>query len=83
MSPGETLWHRYLWLTPRRLGVIGVTWVLAVVAHNLVYGLLPGLFAEGGDEPVFFVLATLVIPAYFLVALAYSVVVRLRGRSGR
>lgn len=81
MSAGGSMWHRYLWLTPRRLGLIAAAWVLAVVAHNLAYGLLRGFFDEGWDEPVFFILATLVIPAYFLVALAYSVAARLRGHS--
>ncbi|MCC6237735.1 MAG: hypothetical protein IT299_09195 [Dehalococcoidia bacterium] len=82
MAPGETLWHRYLWLTPRRLGLIAAAWVLAVIAHNLVYGLVRGLFADGWDEPVFFILATLVIPAYVVVAAVYSVAVRLRSPGG-
>ena len=79
MPPVESAWHRYLRLTPRRLALIAAAWVLAVVAHNLVYGLLRGFFDEGWDEPVFFILATLVIPAYFLVATTYSVVSRIRG----
>lgn len=44
------------------------------ILHNLVYGVLIKLFGdnfwgEGGDEPVFFLLATIVSPVVFLVGI--------------
>ena len=71
---------RALRLTWRRLGVVLVAWVAAVVAHNLAYGVLYTRFPEGWDEPFFFVLATLVIPAYFIAALVYTAAAALRKR---
>lgn len=74
---------RVFHLTWGRVALIALAWVLAVVLHNLVYGLLYTRFAEGWDEPVFFVLAVLVIPAYFLVASIYTGVTIIRGRFAR
>ncbi len=79
----ESAWHRYLWLTPRRVGLVALVWVLAVVAHNVVYGLLRGLFEPGWDEPVFFVAATILVPGYFLVSALYTVATLLRRRAQR
>ncbi len=49
--------------------------------HNLVYALLRDSFGPNGDEPFFLILAVVVIPAYFLLALAYTVVKWLRSPS--
>jgi len=53
--------------------------VVASVLHNLVYALFIKLFGEGfwagmGDEPVFFIFATIVCPLALLVGLVGSVV---------
>ncbi len=74
-------WDRMLRLSPRRALLVLAAWVAAVLAHNLVYGLLYRSFPEGWDEPVFFVLAVLVIPGYALVAFVYTVIVAVRRRA--
>ena len=56
---------------------LGIT-VLGVL-HNLVFALLIKLFGEGvwssmGDEPVFFILATIVCPIALLVGVIGSIV---------
>ena len=52
---------------------------LSMILHNLVFGLLIKLFGEGiwsgmGDEPVFFILATIVCPLALLVGAIGSIV---------
>ena len=52
---------------------------LSMILHNLVFGLLIKLFGEGilgsmGDEPVFFILATIVCPLALLVGAVGSIV---------
>jgi hypothetical protein len=52
---------------------------LSMVLHNLVFALLVKLFGEGifgsmGDEPVFFILATIVCPLALLVGAVGSIV---------
>jgi choline-glycine betaine transporter len=43
-------------------------WIVAVVLHNL----LSALF--GTEEAVFFIIAVIFMPAYFLIALVYTAV---------
>ena len=52
---------------------------LSMILHNLVFALLIKLFGEGiwggmGDEPVFFILATIVCPLTLLVGAIGSIV---------
>lgn len=73
--------ERYLRLSWKRVLIIAAAWVLAVVLHNVIYGLFFDYFSRtGGDEPVFFILAVLVIPLYFIVSLVYTVIQISRGR---
>jgi len=67
-------------LTLKRLFLIVAAWVLCVVLHNVVYALFQDFFGPHGDEPVFFLLAIVVIPLYFVLSLAYTVVQLLRHR---
>ncbi len=59
---------------------------LCIVAHNLLYAVVIKLFGEdvwgpGGDEPVFFVLAVLVLPTVFVVsAIAGIVLLLMKGK---
>lgn len=53
--------------------------VVSSVLHNLVYALLIKLFGEGflagiGDEPVFFILATIICPLALLVGIIGTIV---------
>jgi len=52
---------------------------LSAVLHNLVFALLIKIFGEGvwagmGDEPVFFILATIICPLALLVGIIGSIV---------
>ena len=54
-----------------------------ILLHNAVYGLLIHFFGEGfwngGDEPVFFILAVIVCPLGFLTGAVGSIVLRIKG----
>jgi hypothetical protein len=57
-----------------------------VVLHNLVYALFIHFFGEnfwgaGGDEPVFFILATIVCPLGFLVGVVGTIVLAIKNKS--
>ena len=53
--------------------------IVSIVLHNLVFALLIKLFGESfwanmGDEPVFFIMATIICPAALLVGVIGSIV---------
>ena len=54
---------------------------ISIVLHNLLFGLLMILFGKGfwertgiGDEPVFFILATIIFPLMLLVGVIGSII---------
>ncbi|PJC45220.1 hypothetical protein CO037_02630 [Candidatus Pacearchaeota archaeon CG_4_9_14_0_2_um_filter_30_8] len=57
-------WIKILWII--------LAWIGAVILHNAFYGVF------GVEEAVFFILATIVIPLYFLVFVVYNLVKKLR-----
>ena len=65
---------KWLFLTWKKVLLIAGAWVLSVLAHNLVYALFRESFGPGGDEPVFFVLAVIVIPLYVVIAFFYTII---------
>jgi len=52
----------------RKLWIIVVVGFVSIILHNLISGL------SGWEEPVFFIIAVIVILVYFLVMLIYSLV---------
>ena len=66
---------KYLLLSWKRVLIIACGWILSVLLHNLIYGLFYEHFRRtGGDEPVFFILAVIVIPLYFIISLGYTLI---------
>ena len=63
-------------------GASAVGFLLFVLLHNAVYGLFIHFFGadfwNGGDEPVFFVIAIFVCPLGFLVGAVGSIVLAIR-----
>ena len=61
------------------------TFIISVVLHNVIYGLLILWFGEDfwdrigvGDEPVFFIMATIVCPIGFLVGAVGTIVLAIK-----
>jgi hypothetical protein len=58
-----------------------------ILLHNAVYGLFIYFFGEGfwngGDEPFFFIMATIVCPLGFLVGMVGSITLAIRSYSSR
>lgn len=74
---------KFFLLNWKRVLIVILAWVAAVILHNAVYALFFDYFnRSGGDEPVFFILAVFVIPLYFVVSLVYSAIRILRNRYG-
>lgn len=64
---------KYFLLNWKKLYLVVIAWIVAVVMHNFVYGLFKAYFdAHGGDEPFFFIIAIFIIPAYFLISFIYT-----------
>ena len=81
LSVGTVMLDKLLRMTLKNFFLIIAAWVLCVVMHNVVYGLFRDFFGPTGDEPFFFfLLAVAVIPLYFVVSLAYTVVQLIRHR---
>jgi hypothetical protein len=73
---------KWFLLTWKKAWIIIVAWFLAIVLHNLIYGLFKTYFeARGGDELVFFILATIVIPLYFVVCFIYTIIKRIKNKT--
>ena len=66
---------KYFLLSGKRIFIIMIAWFVAVILHNLVYGLFKNYFdSHGGDEAFFFIIAIIVIPIYFIIGVFYSLV---------
>lgn len=66
-------------LTWKKALLIFGAFVVAVLLHNIVYGLFKSYFdRHGGDEPFFFLIAVIVIPLYLLISLIYTLVFYLK-----
>ena len=73
--------EKYFLLSGKRILIVMIAWFIIVILHNLVYGLFQKYFdARGGDEPFFFILAIIVIPIYFIIAVVYSLVWKIKNK---
>jgi len=63
-------------------GASSAGFFVSFLLHNAIYGLLIYWFGadfwKGGDEPVFFVMATVVCPVGFLVGVVGSIVITIK-----
>jgi len=59
-------------LSWRKMWMIVVASFVSIILHNLISGLL------GVEEPVFFILTIFVIPIYFLIAILYSIIYKIK-----
>jgi hypothetical protein len=78
----EGVLRKFLLLT----GAAAVGLPVFAVLHNLVYALFIKLFGADfwgsmGDEPVFFILATMVCPIAFLVGIVGTIVLAVKNKS--
>jgi uncharacterized membrane protein YhdT len=68
--------EKILKLNLRRLALIAVIWIVFVVLHNIISGLL------NIEEPVFFTIAVIVIPVYLIISLIYTAFFKKKKKSG-
>lgn len=71
--------EKYFLLSWKKVLIIIAAWILSVILHNLVYALLYNFFSSTeGDEPVFFIIAVIIIPLYFIISVVYTIFHKLR-----
>lgn len=63
---------KYFLLSWRKAWIIVVGWFLAVMLHNAISALF------NFEEAVFFIIAVILMPIYFLIVLVYSLIKKLK-----
>ena len=76
--------EKYFLLNLKKLLIIIFAFIAAVLLHNFVYALFYDYFIRtGGDEPFFFIIAVIIIPAYFLISAGYTIFYHVKKRVGK
>ncbi|MBU2104204.1 MAG: hypothetical protein KKF67_00295 [Nanoarchaeota archaeon] len=65
---------KYLTLTWMKFFILIIVWVVCILLHNLFYAIFRY------EEPVFFIIAVILIPLYFFVSFVYTLVQKVRFR---
>lgn len=66
--------EKYFLLNWKKVGIIIIAWIVAVLLHNGIYALFYEYYSKtGGDEAVFFIIAVFIIPLYFVISLIYTI----------
>ena len=60
------MFKKYFLLDKKKSMLIIVLWIVSVLLHNIVSAIL------GVEEPVFFILAVIVIPIYAIASILYT-----------
>jgi len=66
-------------LSWKKTAIALMIWIGSVFFHNMIYAFFRGIFKIELDEPVFFCIAVIIIPGYFLISIVYSLIKR-KGR---
>ena len=74
IKPKKSKKTNFFLLSWKKVGIILILWVAAVIMHNLVYAFFLGVLGIEFEEAVFFLFANLVLPIYFIVCIFYSLV---------
>ena len=64
--------EKYFLLNLKKVVIVIVSWILAVIIHNAIYGLF------NVEEAVFFLLAVIVIPIYFIIGIVYTIIKKIK-----
>jgi len=70
--------EKYFLLNWKKVLIIVVAWFLAVILHNMIYAFIMYFFKVDFEEPVFFILAVIIIPLYFITAIIYTIIKKLK-----
>jgi len=74
--------EKYFLLNGKKILLIFLGFIVAIILHNLIYGLFKVYFdAHGGDEPFFFIIAVILIPIYFLICFIYTLIKKIKDKS--
>jgi len=81
MRKRKNKFDKYFLLTGKRIFWLMVAWFLAVILHNLVSAFFIGVLGIDFEEPVFFIIANMIIPLYFIVGAVYSIIWIVRSKN--
>jgi len=69
---------KFLLMNWRNAGILLIAWIIAVVIHNLSYAFFLGVLGIEFEEAVFFIIATIGIPLYFIISVFYNLIKKLK-----
>lgn len=73
---------KYILLNIRKIVILIAAWFVCVILHNAVYRLLYNYYsANNSDEAFFFIIAMIVIPAYAIISLIYTIIKKLNKKN--
>jgi len=64
-------------LTWKKFSLTLIIWIVAVIIHNFGSALI------GFEEPVFFIIAVIIIPLYLIISIVYSLIYKIKKRENK
>jgi hypothetical protein len=64
--------EKYLLLSWKKVLIIIIAWFVAVILHNAIYAIF------NFEDVIFFLLAVIVIPLYFIISVGYTIINKVR-----
>ena len=74
MKKRKNNFAKFFILSWKKTAIALMIWIISVVAHNFWYGLF------GFEDALFFIIAVIVIPIYFLVSIVYTLIKKVKGQ---
>ena len=74
----KNIFDKLFLLSWKKTGLVLIAWIFSVVIHNLGSALMSILLKTEFEEAVFFIIAVIIIPSYFLISFIYTIFRKLR-----
>lgn len=80
MKKRRNNFDKWFLLSWKKIAIVLIAWIVAFVLHNLGSALISIILGTEFEEAVFFLLATIVIPVYFIISIIYTLIRKLKRR---
>jgi len=64
--------EKYFLLNLKKVAIIIIAWILAVIAHNAFYAIF------NIEDALFFIIAVFIIPIYAIIAIIYTIIKKIK-----
>ena len=66
-------WKKFFLLSWKKIAILLGIWIMAVFFHNMISSFFIEFLRIDFEEPVFFVIAVILIPVYFIISFIYTI----------